>query len=288
MKIDFSSAEVCTKFSLVINFFLGIVKLLTGWIGHSQALIADALNSFMDLVTNAVVWMGLVIAKKPADREHPYGHGNADTLAAAFVAVILLLTGAYIGFQALRVIFEKKFVTPSYLTTVVAVLVIIIKEFLFRYTLKVGRRANSPAVIANAWDHRSDVYATSGALVGIVVAQLGVPVLDPLAGVWIGFLIVRQAIRVFKENIHSLMVGSPPPSVVKEVQNILSRVPEVRGISATKMRSVGASQIVDIDILVDREITVEQGHIIAEKVKATILQENRYIQDVMVHVEPLL
>ena len=163
--------EGTTRLSLTVNILLFILKLIGGFVGGSRALLADALNSLLDIVANAVVWIGIRVAKRPPDKHHHYGHGLANTLAALFVATLLVVTGIFIGVSAIHVIIDRDYSSPGALATVVAAFTIVVKETLYRITLRAGLKANSPAVIANACDHRADVYASTGALVGIVVAH---------------------------------------------------------------------------------------------------------------------
>jgi cation diffusion facilitator family transporter len=281
-----SEGTTCTRIGLVVNIGLTGVKLAAGILGRSQAMIADALHSFSDVMATGGVYIGLKVAEKPADRDHPFGHGNADTLAAVFVALILLLTGIYIGFSALRIILHQKYHVPSNLALGAAVLSIVVKELLFRYTLKVGRRVNSQAIIANAWDHRSDAYSSVAAFIGIGGAKLGVILLDPLAGLIIAGLIVKMALQLMKTNVHILMDGSPDETIVQDVVSTAGTVDGVVKTMDTRIHPVGPENIVDIKILVDRHLTVEEGHTIASRVREMLMKEYGSIQDVVVHVEP--
>lgn len=288
LQIRLATAEGSTRLSLGVNFILLVLKLSGGFIGHSRALVADGINSLLDLITNSIVWLGVRIARKPADADHQYGHGNADTLAAVFVALVLLITGGYIGSQAIAAIVQRNFQTPSWLATSVAIFTIVVKTGLFRYTLRIGRQESSPAVIANAYDHRSDVIASSGVLFGIVVAQLGAPILDPIGGLWVGIWILRQSVKIMKENLHTLMSGAPDQTLMEEVKKTLGSIAEVRKVKAARMRTLGGHHIADVDIQVDGHISVLAGHDIAEKVRALLLARHKQMLDAMVHIEPYL
>ena len=198
------------------------MKFYGGFFGGSRALIADSLNSLLDIIANAAVWVGINLAKKPADEDHQYGHGNADVIAASFVAIIILVTGIYIGYDSIHVIVEGRYRVPRYYATVIAFLTIILKTVLFRYTKKVGLKSKSPAVLANAQDHKSDVYASSGALFGILVSQFGYPILDPIGGLWVSFFILRNAVNLIRDNIHTLMSGAPDIETL--AANVISEI----------------------------------------------------------------
>ena len=286
MKLTYSDGATCTRIGLLVNILLTVLKLAAGILGRSQAMIADALHSFSDVIATGGVYIGFKIAEKPADKDHPFGHGNADTLAAVFVALILLLTGIYIGVQAFHIILHEEYHTPTNLALGAAILSIVIKELLFRYTLKIGRTIKSQAIIANAWDHRSDVYSSVAALIGIAGAKLGFVMLDPLAGLIIAGLIVRMAFHLMKTNVHILMDGTPDEVILKKVIETTNAVSGVVQTRETRIHPVGPRNIVNIKILVDRNLTVEEGHTIATRVKETLMKNHEEIKDVIVHVEP--
>lgn len=276
----------CTKLSLVFNIFLFFLKLFAGIVGRSQALVADALNSLLDIVANIVVWLGIHIAGQPPDKNHPYGHGNADTLAAVFVALVLLLTGGYIGRESIHAVIDGHYTTPTFLATAAALLTIIIKETLYRYTHKIGKKYKSQAVLANAADHRSDVIVSTGALVGIVVAQLGVPVLDPIAGLWVAVFIFKQAIKIIRDNIQTLMVTSPGKAVEHNISEFIAGIDGVRRVAWVKGRLIGSGYYLDAAIKVDGEISVDQGHDIASDIRKAVRTNFPDVIDIMVHIEP--
>ncbi len=282
----FKSPIVCIKFSLVINVFLFILKMFAGIFGRSQALIADALNSLLDIVANIVVWFGIRIAKKPPDEDHPYGHGNADNLAAIFVAVVLFITGAYIGRESIHTIIHGEFGRPTYLATAAAAFTIIVKEILYWYTLKVGREFKSPAVIANAYDHRSDVVVSLGTLVGIVIAQTKYPILDPIAGLWVAFFILKQGVKIIRENIQTLMVASPGAGIENEIRNYIVNLEGVSGVRWIKGRLIGPSYYIDVVVEVCGNISVKEGHDIASRVKRAVTRSFTDVIDVFIHIEP--
>jgi len=281
-----STPEASTKISMVFNILLLILKFFGGFFGGSRALIADCLNSFLDIVANSAVWIGLKLAKKPADVDHQYGHGNADVIAASFVAVVIFTTGIYIGYDSIHVIIDRDYGVPAYFATGVAAFTIIVKLVLFRYTENVGRKFKSAAVLANAQDHKSDVYASSGALFGIIVSQVGYPILDPIGGLWVSFFILKNAINLIQDNIHTLMSGAPDRELVERVQETVAHIKEVEGILTTRMRILGSRQFVDLEIFVDGNLSVHEGHNIAHHVRDLLIAKYDDITEVMVHVEP--
>ena len=271
---------------MVANVVLLVLKIFGGFWGGSRALIADSLNSLLDLVSNSAVWIGIRLAKKPADADHQYGHGNADVIAASFVAIVILATGIFIGYDSIHVIVDHDYRVPSYFATAVAAFTIILKQILFVYTKKIGVRFKSPAVLANALDHKSDVYASSGALLGIFFAQTGYPILDPIGGLWVSFFILRNAINLIRDNIHTLMSGAPRKEFLDKVLASILEIDDVTGISGAKIRTLGAKLFVDLEITIDGEMTVKDGHEIAHKVRDLLLRRYDDIIEVMVHIEP--
>lgn len=283
---NLQSPIASTKLSLAINVFLLVLKMFGGIVGRSQALVADALNSLLDIVANVVVWFGINIAKKPPDKGHPYGHGNADTLAAVFVAVVLIVTGGYIGHEALDSILNKNFNEPTYLATSAALITIIVKEILYRYTLKIGRKFRSQAVIANAADHRSDVVVSLGTLIGIVIAQTKYPILDPIAGLWVAAFILKQAVKIIRDNVHTLMVGSPEITRQDDIKEFIINIDGVKKVRWIKGRLVGSNFFMDAAINVRGNLTVREGHDIAENVKSAVVKTFPEVIDLLVHIEP--
>jgi len=286
INVNINTPETSTKISILANVILLILKFFGGFFAGSRALIADSINSLLDLVANLGIWFGLKVARRPADADHQYGHDNADVIAASFVAVVILATGIYIGYGSIHVIIDGRYGVPGFFATGVAVATIILKTILFYYTRAVGKQFKSAAVLANAQDHISDVYASSGALFGIVASQIGFPVLDPIGGLWVSFFILRNAVNLIRDNIHTLMSGAPDRETVRKVQLTVNEIPEVRGLITTRMRTLGSRHFVDLEIFVDRDLSVWQAHNIAHKVRDLLIDRYEDITEVMVHVEP--
>ncbi len=280
------SASVCLRICLISNTLLAIVKFIAGILGNSQALIADGINSVVDVVSSGVAWIGHRISLNPPDKDHPYGHGNADVLAALFVGLVIFFTGIFVGGQAWVTIRDGDLPRPTLLPVLVAIGVIISKWILYLYTTRVGNKTHSPAVQATAADHKSDIIATSGALAGVFGAWVGVPILDPLAALWVAALIVYNAIRILTGNVHILMAGQPDPAVTEPVVETIRGVQGVEGFDRVRARQLGSKVILDIEILVDKGLTVDAGHEIARKARTVALRDHPTILDVVVHVEP--
>ncbi len=285
-KVDFFDSKTCTLIGLVGNVVLSIFKLLAGIFGFSYAMIADAIHSISDSFATGTAYIGIRIGERPADEGHPYGHANAETIAAFFVALTILGTGAFVGVDAVHLVVQKHFETPAMIALVAAVISIIIKEAMFRYTLKVGQRNNNPAVIATAWDHRSDVYSSVAAFLGILGARLGFQYLDPIAGLVVAALIIKMSLTLFRSNIGILMDERPETAVLDEIRAMALEVGGVQAIDSLRVHRRGSTFTIDIEIAVDSRLTVEQGHRVAAEVKNKLLSKIEHVQDVMVHVNP--
>ncbi len=285
-KVDFRDSKTCTLVGLGINVALAIFKMLAGILGFSYAMIADAIHSISDCLATGTVYVSLRIGEKPADESHPYGHANAETIAAFLVALIILATGVFVGVSAVHLITHKHLETPATIALVAAVASIVIKEGLFRYTLKVGKRNNSPAVIANAWDHRSDAYSSVAVLVAILGARLGYQYLDPVAGLVVSAFIVRVSLTLLRPNIGILMDERPSSAVMDQIRAATLEVGGIKAIDDLKVHRRGSSFTIDMEIAVNSKLTVEQGHEVAAEVRSRLMDTLEHVQDVMVHVNP--
>ena len=285
-KINLLDSKTCTLVGLVTNVALAIFKLFAGIFGFSYAMIADAIHSMSDCLATGTVYVGLRIGEKPPDESHPYGHANAETIAAFLVALIILATGVFVGVSAIHLIAQRHLETPATIALAAAATSIVIKEGMFRYTLKVGKRNNSPAVITNAWDHRSDAYSSVAALAGILGARLAFQYLDPLAGLVVSAFIVKMSLPLLRSNVGILMDERPEPAVLDRIRATVLEVGGVKAIDSIKVHRRGSTFTIDIEVAVDSNLTVEQGHQVASKVKNNLQNKIEHVQDVMVHVNP--
>jgi cation diffusion facilitator family transporter len=288
--LNFRDGETCTKIGLSVNILLTLVKLTAGIIGNSRAMVADSLHSASDVLATAIVFVGIRISKRPADEKHPYGHGNADTIASFIVALILLSTGLYLGFSAAHVLIHGQLAKPPGLIALYAALAsIIIKEAMYHYTVRVGRFLNSQAIIANAWDHRSDAFSSVPALIGIFVARIwNKPILDPIASFIIAIMIFRIALHLLHSSVDIIMDESPDLETIRDISNIISQVDGVMRVRDVRVHQRGPDRTVDTKIEVNGQITVDQGHNIAAEVKTALTESNMRIVDAMVHVDPFI
>lgn len=279
--------------SLWLNVALMTVKGLVGWIAHSDALMADAAHSAADVAGSIAVAIGVRVARQPADREHPYGHGKAELVASSLVAITLILGGAGVVYSSLRALALPS--APEAPALAVAVASLVVKEAMYRLQLRVGKKNHSPALVAGAADHRSDVWTSLAAAAGIAVALTGsvfrAPMLrlaDPLAGLAVAGLVVRIGYRLAFQSFRSLLDEVADPVATAELRSAAESVPGVLALDDLRARSSGAYWIVDVKISVDPEISVRAGHRIAAEVKGRILGQFDLVRDVLVHVNPYL
>jgi cation diffusion facilitator family transporter len=273
---------------LFVNALLVIVKLIAGIVGHANALVADAVESSADIFSSLIVWMGLSIAVRPADEDHPYGHGKAEPLAAAVVSLMLL--GAAVGISILAV---REIMTPHHLpapfTLFVAAGVIIVKEILYRRVLRVGRDTGSTAVTADAWHHRADAISSLAAFIGISIALIGGhgwEAADDWAALVAAVLVAVNGVRTLRPAISGLMDEAPDRSVKERVLQAASGVEGVRKVENLKVRRSGLGFFVDLHVQADPTMSLEDAHQIAATVKYAILEVVPSVVGVLVHMEP--
>ena len=277
-----------TFIGIITSIILAVIKGLAGYFGNSYALIADAIESTSDVFTSIIVLTGLRIAKKPADHNHPYGHGKAEPIAGMLVAAALFFAALIIIVQSVHEIITPHH-SPAPFTLIVLVLVVITKEVLFRYVIKVGKSVDSVAVKNDAWHHRSDAITSGAAFVGISIALIGgegYEAADDYAALLASGVIIFNAYRLFKPALYELTDAAPPPDVIIKVRNTSLKIPGVIAIDKCYVRKMGLEYFVDIHVIVNGNITVYEGHDIAHAVKDGLIEKYPKISDVLVHIEP--
>ena len=267
------------------NLLLAIFKFTGGILGNSVALIADAIHSLSDLVTDIIVLFTHRIGKIPQDEDHPYGHGRAETIGATIIGLFIILTGIGVIHETLEAINAELGTTPGPLAAIAAVLSIMINESLFHYTRRVGESTQSPSLIANAWHHRTDAISSVAALIGIIGAGQGFPFMDPLAGIVVGGMIVKVGIDITWLGVRDLMDTALSNEHTKQIHTILNDIPEVLHFHNLRSRVIGGEFLIDLHILVDPEMTVTEGHRVAEIVRRNLIKAFDNIQNVLVHVD---
>ena len=272
-----------------INALLAIGKIITGIIGNSYALIADGIESTADIFSSLIVWGGLRIAVKPADANHPFGHGKAESIAAVIVSLMLLGAAVLIAVQSIREI-RTPHHAPQWFTLVVLLGVIAIKETLYRLVFKVAHSLESSSLKGDAWHHRSDALTSAAAFIGISIALLGGPGFesaDDWAALAACSVIAWNGLRLLRGALDEVMDASAPAEVVELVKRIAGGVEGVAEIEKCRIRKSGLHLSMDIHVAVDGGLSVERGHAIAHQVKDRLLESQQPINDVSVHIEPV-
>ena len=284
----YQEAIRASALGLIVNVTLGIVKLVGGILGGSFVLISDAVNSIGDSLSSAVVVFALIFAQRPADKEHPYGHTRAEAVAATNVALLIILSALFVGWEAVRRILLQHDVPPVW-TLWIAAANVLIKECLYRYKTRVGRRTGSTAVLANAWDHRSDAMCSFAVLVGLGVVRWAGPGFlwaDEAAALIVVCFILWSGIKLFRHSASELMDVQASDEFVKVIQTAAECVSGVRNVETLWVRKSGLEYFADIHVEVDGQLTVEEGHRIGHCVKDQLLEQFPKLRDVLVHLEP--
>lgn len=284
--------KTATRVSLVSiagNLLLSLLKVLAGIFSHSSAMVSDAVHSASDVFSSVIVIAGVRLSAKASDQEHPYGHERFECVAAIILAVILFFTGLMIGIRAARDIAmagTSALAVPGVISLAAAVVSIISKEAMYRYTRRYAKRYDSDALMADAWHHRSDALSSVGALVGIAGARMGLLILDPLASLVICVFILKAARDIFKDAIGKMVDRACSRETEAALRNCAAGQPGVLGVDFLKTRIFGSRIYVDMEIRADGRLSLAQGHLVAEQVHDTIEREFPKVKHIMVHVNP--
>lgn len=289
----FAKAEFAAWVGIIGNIILAAIKGVVGVMSNSKALIADAAHSASDVAGSFAVLIGLKAAKQPPDKDHPYGHGKAESIAAIIVSVLLLIVGFEIGMNAVKAMWAGIEEPPKAIALVVIFGSIIVKEMMFQYKYRLGKKLSSQALIANAWEHRSDVYSSVAALAGVGGAVIGgiidmpwLYLLDPIAGVFVALLVMRMGYHLVKESIHNTMDHVLHEEDAGVLMEAVQGIQGVLAVDELRAREHGHYVIVDVKISVNPRITVLEGHDIAKSVKNQLLDQFEHVSDVFIHVNP--
>jgi cation diffusion facilitator family transporter len=275
-------------FGLAINIMLASVKIVAGFFGNAYVLIADGIESAMDVGGSIVIWGGLKVAARPPDPTHPYGHGKAEPIAAVIVAIGVLAAALGLAIQSVREIFLPHH-GPAPYTLVVLIVAVIVKETLYRYVIRFGRNVESTAVQTDAWHHRTDAITSIAAFIGISVALIGGEPwqsADDWAALFACALIGANGYRLLRPALYEIMDTAPGGKIVRSIRRAARSVPGVIEVEKCRVRKMGLDFYVDLHVGVKDSISVREGHEIAHQVKAAIQQNDSRVADVLVHIEP--
>ena len=276
------------------NLILLLFKFVAGIWGHSSAMLADAVHSLSDFVTDVVVIVFVNISSKPKDAGHDYGHGKYETLATSIIGLALLVVGVSLFWDSLHKVFDywvlgEPLESPGWIALMAALVSILIKELLFQITYRVGKRQNSQAVIANAWHHRSDALSSIGTTLGIGGAILLGPdwhVLDPLAAMVVSVFIVKVSLELMIPAINDLLEQSLPKEVENEILSIISENPKVKEPHNLRTRRIGNDFAIEVHIRVDGDMSVREAHALTKEIERELYQKYGNTTHVVIHVEP--
>lgn len=275
--------------TIVQNVLLSVFKLFAGIFAHSNAMISDAIHSASDVFSTIIVIIGVKLASKESDKEHPYGHERLECVAAIVLSIVLLYTGIKIGSQAVKDIIGGNYQSlqkPGMLALVAAVVSIVTKEIMYWYTRHYAKKIDSSALMADAWHHRSDALSSVGALVGIGGAMMGFPVMDSIASIVIFVFIAKAAYDIFKDAMDKMVDRSCDDETEKEMRDFVLAQNEVLSVDLLHTRIFGNKIYVDVEIGVNGSYTLRQAHEIAEEVHEGIEKNFPKVKHVMVHVNP--
>ena len=287
---EFTATAVrVSRLSVWGNAILTLFKLFAGIIAHSGAMISDAVHSASDVLSSFIVIIGVRLAAQDSDAEHPYGHEKFESVAAVILAVILCITGLFIGHSAiekLRGNTPEALVMPGVLALVAAVVSIVVKEAMYRYTRHFAKKINSPALMAEAWHHRSDALSSIGSLIGIYGARKGLAWFDPVASLLICGFILKAAYDIFADAIEKMVDHACSDETERALKDFAAAQEGVLGVKSLKSREFGSKVYVDLVLYADGSLTLTQASAIAQQVHDAMEREFSSLKHIMVRVDP--
>ncbi len=281
------SKIVCLQI-LLVNLLLALIKFVAGILGNSVVLIADAVHSLSDVLSSGGVLWALKVSHKPADQNHPSGHGKIESIATKMIALVLIAAGIGMLVSAYQQVARGEYFVPLEVAVWAAIISIVTKELSFHYVNFMAKKLNSTVLKADAWHHRSDAFSSFVALAGILGARLGYPALDPLLAAMVSLLVVWMGLKLLRTAVDELMDAMPDPNFSEKLCALGEDVEGVKEVREVKVRRYGSSLIIDLVIAVDGDITVSEGHSLAVAVKEVIKNNmaSLEVEDVFIHVSP--
>jgi cation diffusion facilitator family transporter len=282
----FAKADFIINVGFWINGVLMVMKLMAGYFGNSEAVFADGMESACDFIAILSTMIALKIGRKPYDANHPYGHGRAESLSAIIVSLVIFGTGGWILYNAVMNILHAEYASPQLIAVLAAFLTIIIKEWLYRFSMKTGSHLESPALLAVAKDHRKDAVTSVATLIGVGGAYFGLAIMDPLAAGLTSFFIFHIGWQTFRSAAHDLMDGQPEEELLVTITSLAEGVAGVEHVHEIRGRRSGQYLIIDLKLDMDPHMTVKESHTIATEVKRLIFAGYPNVGDVMIHINP--
>lgn len=273
--------------SVAVNLLLSGLKFLAGVAAHSGAMISDGVHSASDVLSTIVVMVGVNIANKEEDAEHPYGHDRMESVAALALSAVLMVTGALIGWRGVQKMLDVGTVaTPGRLAMAAAIVSIGVKEGLYWVTIRAAKRIGSGALKADAWHHRSDALSSIGALIGIAGARMGVPMLEPMAQVVIALMVLKVAFDIARDSVGRMIDRSVDQKTLDSIYRVVAHHPGVIRVDDLRSRTFGAGFYIDLEIAVDARLNLQDAHAIAESLHDRLEDQYPMLKHCMVHVNP--
>ena len=287
-----NAAMIAGWISLISNIVLTILKITVGILFKSPVLLADGYHNAGDVIASGAALTSMRISKRPADKNHPYGHGKAEVISSAIVGIILVMAAFYIAYESIKALYHEP-EKVSLIAFITAIISFVWKQLLYVYTMRIGKRTNSKGLIATAYDHLADVYCSLAAVLGIGLTFVGeiynVHILtygDPIAGIIVTILVFKLAYGMIFEAGATLMEKSVSQDILDDYKNLISTIPEVKRIDRLRAREHGHYVLVDLRVGVPGELTIQEGHDIIRKIKNTIMESHHDVEEVLVHLNP--
>ncbi|QBP41294.1 cation diffusion facilitator family transporter [Paenisporosarcina antarctica] len=287
-----NASIIAVWISLISNVILTGLKISVGFIVKSPVLLADGFHNAGDVIASCAALISMRISKRPADEDHPYGHGKAEVISSAIIAIILGMAAIYIAYEAISAFFEEP-AKGSYLALLIAFISLVWKQVLYVYTIRIGKLTNSKGLIATAYDHLADVYASIAAVLGIGLSLIGdifsIHILsygDPFAGIIVSVFVFKLAYEIGKEALDILMEKTVVQERLNDFANLINLVPEVKRIDRLRAREHGHYILVDIRASIPGDMTIQEGHDISRKIKKIILENHHDVDEVLIHLNP--
>ena len=282
----FNQIVKVTWLGIIINVTLVIVKIITGLLVSSMAMIADGFHSLSDLVTDFAIIFGVHISKKEPDEDHPYGHSWAENFITVFTAIPLAAAGGYMILKAVTSIAEHKITKIGYPVLTVAVIAIILKEYSFVITKRVAIRLSSSMLYANAWDHRSDALSSLAVAIGAVASIFGLDYADQIATIIVGLMIIFVAVKILLDATSQFTARAVDEKTNKQIKQIIASQPQIRNWHKLRTRTVGRELFMDLHILVDPKLTLTEAHEISEMLENEMHRQIPQPVNIVIHIEP--
>lgn len=276
-------------FSIITNALLSIFKFIAGIIGHSSAMVSDAIHSLSDVISTIIVIIGLNISNKKSDDSHQYGHEKFESIAALFLSFLLILTALWIGYSGIYEIIKGvkgNIIIPTTIALIASIISILVKEVMYQITKVVAIKSKSNALMADAWHHRSDALSSVGSLIGIGMSMIGFPILDKIVSLIICILILKVSIDILKDAIYKLVDASCNENTIEDMKKCILKVDGVIDVDLIKTRMFGSKIYMDVEISANKNLTLESSHLIASNVHDEIEKNFLDVKHCMVHVNP--